>query len=342
MTDLSVRHRTVAVIGDDVALIHSILGRAAGVTVYAPEVSASLEDLHDRGLLTWQRRHPTLDELLAADVVVNRSRAGVPDSRPADVDRGGVTLVGAGPGDPGLLTVAGQRALADADVVVTDRLVPHSTLADRPARIIDVAKIPGGRSTDQAEINRILIAEARAGHRVVRFKGGDGFVLGRGGEELQACAAAGIPVKVIPGVSSAVAAPALAGIPVTHRGLTQGFCVVSGHLPPGHPDVTTDYGALARSGLTIVVLMGVRSLAAIAQRLIDEGMAASTPVATVADGGLPSQRTIRADLATIAPAVAVAGIRPPAVTVIGEVAAFTTDLADPVPAGAADRRPIIS
>ena len=158
----------------------------------------------------------------------------------------------AGPAIAGLVTVAGRDAIAAADVILTDRLVPQAALAwARPdAEIIDVAKVPGGRSTDQDEINRLLIEHAKAGNDVVRFKGGDSFVFGRGGEELVACADAGIEARVIPGVSSAIAVPAVAGIPLTHRGLIQAFTVVSGHVPPGHPDSTVDWAALARAGST--------------------------------------------------------------------------------------------
>ena len=237
---------------------------------------------------------------------------------------GVVTLVSGGPGDAGLVTVAGRDAIAAADVILTDRLVPKAALAwARPdAEIIDVAKVPGGRSTDQHEINRMLIEHAKAGHDVVRFKGGDAFVFGRGGEELVACADAGIEARVIPGVSSATAVPALAGIPLTHRGLVQAFTVVSGHVPPGHPDSTVDWAALARSGSTLVVLMGVRTLPSIAAALVDGGLDPSTPAAVVADGTLPHQRVVRADVATIATAAREAGIGAPAVTVIGDVAAL--------------------
>jgi uroporphyrin-III C-methyltransferase len=209
-------------------------------------------------------------------------------------------------------------------VILTDRLVPRAALAwARPdAEIIDVAKVPGGRSTDQNEINRLLIEYAKAGNDVVRFKGGDSFVFGRGGEELVACADAGIEARVIPGVSSATAVPAVAGIPLTHRGLTQAFTVVSGHVPPGHPDSTVDWAALARAGSTLVVLMGVRTLPSIATALLDGGLDPSTPAAVVADGTLPSQRVVRADVATIATAAHRAGIGAPAVTVIGDVAAL--------------------
>ncbi|MGI9083813.1 MAG: uroporphyrinogen-III C-methyltransferase [Aeromicrobium sp.] len=235
-----------------------------------------------------------------------------------------VTLVGGGPGDPGLVTVAGRDAIAAADVVVTDRLAPQAALAwARPdAEIIDVAKVPGGRSTDQAEIDRLLVEHAKAGRDVVRLKGGDPFVLGRGGEELLACLDAGIEARVVPGVSSALAAPAVAGIPVTHRGLSQAVTVVSGHVPPGHPDSTVDWAALARAGSTIVVLMGVRTLEAITDVLVDGGLDPATPAAVIADGALPSQRVVRSDVAGIARAAHEAGITPPAVTVIGDVASL--------------------
>jgi uroporphyrin-III C-methyltransferase len=243
---------------------------------------------------------------------------------------GVVTLVGGGPGDAGLVTVAGRDAIAAADVILTDRLVPRAALEwARPgAEIIDVAKVPGGRSTEQEEINRLLIEHAKAGNDVVRFKGGDSFVFGRGGEELVACADAGIEARVIPGVSSATAVPAVAGIPLTHRGLTQAFTVVSGHVPPGHPDSTVDWAALARSGSTLVVLMGVRTLPLITAALLDGGLAPSTPAAVVADGALPSQRVIRADVTTIATAAHEAGVGPPAVTVIGDVAALDLPVLD--------------
>ncbi len=223
-----------------------------------------------------------------------------------------------------MITVAGLRAVEQADVVVCDRLAPLAVLdrARPDAEIVDVAKIPRGRTTPQEEINRILIDRAGRGSTVVRLKGGDNFVFGRGGEEWQACLAAGIPVTVIPGVSSAIAAPAAAGIPATHRSLTQGFTVVSGHLPPGAPGSTLDWTALARSGTSIIVMMGMANLASIAEALIAAGMPADTPAATVADGGLPSQRVVRDRLERISSQTAVAGLRAPAVTVIGAVAAF--------------------
>nr|WP_275889435.1 uroporphyrinogen-III C-methyltransferase [Nakamurella flavida] len=234
-------------------------------------------------------------------------------------------MVGGGPGDPGLITVAGAAAVRWADVVVTDRLAPLALLDDlRPGvLVVDVSKVPGGGpTTGQDEINRLLVDHARAGRRVVRLKGGDPFVFGRGAEEWQACAEQGIAVRVIPGVTSAVAVPALAGIPVTHRDANQGFTVVSGHVPPGDPRCRLDYAALARSGTALVVLMGVGTLAAIGRALVDAGMDPSTPAVTVADGGLPAQRSVHGTASTIAGLTAAAGIRPPAITVIGAVAGF--------------------
>ena len=238
---------------------------------------------------------------------------------------GSVILVGGGPGDPGLLTVAGLEAIRGADVIVCDRLAPLSALQHaRPETlIIEVAKIPRGTSTPQQLINEILIEHASAGKAVIRLKGGDPFVFGRGGEEWQACTAAGIPVTVIPGVSSAIAGPALAGVPLTHRELTQGFTVISGHAPPGDPGSTLNWQALATANTTLVIMMGVATLPAITAELIKQGLAADTPAMTVADAAMPSQRSVRGTLADIAPLTGEAGIKPPAITVIGAVAGFT-------------------
>ncbi|MDG4832845.1 Rv2231c family pyridoxal phosphate-dependent protein CobC [Solwaraspora sp. WMMD1047] len=237
---------------------------------------------------------------------------------------GSVTLVGAGPGDEGLITVRGRDRLAAADVVVTDRLVPPGLLAELAprVRIIDVSKVPRGPATSQDRINELLVEHASAGLRVVRLKGGDPYVFGRGMEEAIACAAAGVPVEVVPGVSSAVAVPALAGIPVTHRSRSQGFAVVSAHLPPGDPGSTVDWAALARSGMTIVLLMAVRTLPEVAGALLAAGMDPDTPAASVEHGGTPRQRVLTGPLARIAEVAAEGGLRAPAVTVIGPVAAF--------------------
>ncbi|HYP46973.1 MAG TPA: uroporphyrinogen-III C-methyltransferase [Propionibacteriaceae bacterium] len=242
-----------------------------------------------------------------------------------------MVLVGGGPGDPGLLTVAGLEAIRSADVIVSDRLAPLAALrhARAQAEIVDVGKIPRGEFTPQERINAQLIEYARQGRRVVRLKGGDNFVFGRGGEEWQACAAAGIAVDVIPGVSSAVAAPALAGIPLTHRRLTQGFTVVSGHLAPGDPGSTLDWAALARTNTTLVIMMGVATLGAITDELLGHGLDPATPAATVADAGMPSQRTVRAAVSHIARVTADAGIKAPAITVIGAVAGFEPGRTEP-------------
>ncbi|MEL4359036.1 MULTISPECIES: uroporphyrinogen-III C-methyltransferase [unclassified Luteococcus] len=238
----------------------------------------------------------------------------------APLQPGTVTLVGGGPGDPGLLTVAGLQALRQADVVLVDHLAPQASLAEcsEQCEQVWVGKLPRGEFVPQERINELLVEHARQGKRVVRFKGGDNFVFGRGGEEWQACAQAGIAVRVIPGVTSSVAAPALAGVPVTHRNLVQGFTVVSGHVPPGDERSRLDWEALARTSTTLVVLMGVKYLPEITAELIRCGMPTSTPVAVVANGGRADMRQVRGPLDRI-PDLA-RDIRPPAVTVIGEVA----------------------
>ena len=244
--------------------------------------------------------------------------AGAPDGP------GRVILVGGGPGDPELLTLKGFQALATADVVVVDRLAPLAVLDGlrEGVEVVDVSKIPRGRSTPQEEINAVLVDRARRGLTVVRLKGGDSFVFGRGMEEVLACADAGIATEVVPGVTSAVAAPELAGIPVTHRGLSQGFTVISGHAAPDDPRSTVDWDALARGGTTLVVLMGVETLPSIAAALLAAGRAEDTPLASVMDAGLPTQAVIRTTLGAVADGHAPEGLRPPAVTVIGDVAGF--------------------
>ncbi len=256
----------------------------------------------------------------AVAAVAERQRTPLPGRAREALGR--VVLVGGGPGDPGLLTRRGLQRLHEADVVVVDRLAPLAVLAElaEDVQIIDVSKVPRGPATSQEEINELLIAHALAGRVVVRFKGGDPFVFGRGMEELQACSAAGIAVEVVPGVTSAVSVPALAGIPVTHRGLAQGFTVVSGHLPPDHPESTLDWGALARTRTTLVCLMGVHSMPAIAAELLRQGLPGDTPVAAVADGGLASQRSARGTLAGLAALLTEHHITAPAVVIIGAVA----------------------
>jgi uroporphyrin-III C-methyltransferase/precorrin-2 dehydrogenase/sirohydrochlorin ferrochelatase len=239
----------------------------------------------------------------------------------ADGPAGTVTLIGGGPGEPGLITVLGRRMLAEADVVVVDKLAPRGLLAelDPDVEVIDAGKAPHAHNLTQAQINDLIVSRARAGQRVVRLKGGDPFVFGRGGEEALACAAAGVPVRVIPGVTSAVAVPAFAGIPVTHRGVTQDFAVVSAHLDPSQPGATVDWESLARGPGTLVLLMGVAHLPAISAELIKHGRDAATPVAVICDGTLPSQQVLTSTLGQVAADADRAGLHPPAVVVVGEV-----------------------
>lgn len=237
---------------------------------------------------------------------------------------GGVALVGGGPGDPELITVRGRRMLAQADVVVADRLAPPELLAELSphVEVIDAAKIPYGRAMAQDAINEVLVDRARAGKFVVRLKGGDPFVFARGYEEVIACADAGIPVTVVPGVTSAIAVPALAGVPVTHRGVTHEFVVVSGHVAPDHPESLVNWNALAQMSGTIVLLMAVERIEQFAKVLLDGGRPAETPVLVVQHGTTAAQRTLRATLGDAAERIREDGVRPPAIIVIGPVAAF--------------------
>nr|WP_036372879.1 uroporphyrinogen-III C-methyltransferase [Micromonospora sp. ATCC 39149] len=239
----------------------------------------------------------------------------------ADRAAGRVALVGAGPGDPELITVKGWRLLTEADVVVADRLVPGLLLDElRPdVELVDASKIPYGPSRAQEEINRILVDRALAGAFVVRLKGGDPYVFGRGGEELLACAAAGVPVTVVPGVTSSIAAPAAAGVPVTHRAVAHEFTVVSGHVAPDSPASLVRWDALAGLRGTLVILMGLKNLAAITETLTAYGRPADTPVAVVQEGTTGDQRSLRSTLGAVAADVVAAGLRPPAVVVIGDV-----------------------
>ena len=247
-------------------------------------------------------------------------------SSASDVVPGGVALVGGGPGDPELITVRGRRLLAHADVVVADRLAPPQLLAELPphVEVIDAAKIPYGRAMAQEAINDVLIDRARAGKFVVRLKGGDPFVFARGYEEVLACTEAGIPVTVVPGITSAIAVPALAGVPVTHRAVNHEFVVVSGHISPGDPESLIDWDALARLSGTLVLLMAVERIELFADVLIKGGRPAQTPVLVVQHGTTSAQRTLRGTLADVAERVRAEGIRPPAIIVIGAVAAFET------------------
>ena len=269
------------------------------------------------------RRAAALRDRLVESVETEGRSAGKEEERPGTGQpaAGRVSIVGGGPGDPGLITVTGLRRLREADVVVADRLAPLELLEEVPpgAHVIDGAKVPGGPAMRQDHINQALVEHARAGRAVVRLKGGDPFVFGRGREEVEACLTAGVPVEVVPGVTSAISVPAAAGIPVTHRGLSQGFCVLAGHVRPGDPRSSVGWAALARSGMTLVLLMAIDHLAAITEALLAGGLGAETPCAVVSDGWTPRQRVVTTPLRHLAAAVRGAGIANPAVIVIGDV-----------------------
>ncbi|MDT9697704.1 uroporphyrinogen-III C-methyltransferase [Streptomyces sp. P17] len=233
----------------------------------------------------------------------------------------GVALVGGGPGDPDLITVRGRRLLAEADVVITDHLGPRDLLAELPAsvEVIDAAKLPYGRFMAQEAINNALIEHAKQGKSVVRLKGGDPFVYGRGMEEVQALAEAGVPCTVVPGISSSISVPGAAGIPVTHRGVAHEFTVVSGHIAPDDERSLVDWPSLAKLTGTLVILMGVGTIGKVAETLIAHGKSPDTPVALVQEGTTAAQRRVDATLATAAEAVTAQEVKPPAVIVIGEV-----------------------
>lgn len=241
-----------------------------------------------------------------------------------DAVPGGVALVGAGPGDPELITIRGRRLLAQADVVVADRLAPPQLLGELPphVEVIDAAKIPYGRAMAQDAINALLIERARAGKFVVRLKGGDPFVFARGYEEVLACTEAGVPVTVVPGVTSAIAVPALAGVPVTHRAVNHEFVVVSGHVAPDHPESLVNWNALAAMRGTIVLLMAVERIEQFCEVLRKGGRPAETPVLVVQHGTTSAEYLLRATLADAPEKIRAEGIRPPAIIVIGPVAAF--------------------
>lgn len=280
-------------------------GRTEGVTVAVltgrdPRRSAAVRDAIVEGLR---------DGSLAAPQ--HRGRAA------------GVALVGGGPGDPDLITVRGRRLLAEADVVIADRLGPRDLLDELPphVEVIDAAKIPYGRAMAQEAINAALIEHAKAGKAVVRLKGGDPYVFGRGMEEAQALAEAGVACTVVPGISSSISVPAAAGIPVTHRGVAHEFTVVSGHVAPDDPRSLVDWAALARLRGTLVLLMAVERIGPIAAALVEHGRGGDTPVAVIQEGTTAAQRRVDATLATVGERVVAEGIRPPAVIVVGEVVA---------------------
>ena len=259
------------------------------------------------------------------DAVGTVDRSALEGQEPAAAGQrapGRVSIVGGGPGDPGLITVTGLRRLREADVVVADRLAPQALLEQLApgVQVVDAAKVPGGPAMRQDHSNQALVEHARAGRAVVRLKGGDPFVFGRGREEVEACLTAGVPVEVVPGVTSAISVPAAAGIPVTHREVSQGFCVLAGHVRPGDSRSSVDWVALARSGMTLVLLMAIDHLAEIADTLISAGLGGGTPGAVVSDGWSRQQRVVTAPLRDLAGAVRTAGVTNPAVVVIGDVA----------------------
>ncbi|MGW2300326.1 uroporphyrinogen-III C-methyltransferase [Streptomyces sp. NPDC001809] len=306
------RSRTWCVRSDDAEAATAwtpATGRSEGVTVavltgHDPRRSATVRDAIVEGLR---------DGSIAAP----QHRARTPF----------VALVGGGPGDPDLITVRGRRLLTEADVVIADRLGPRDLLDELPphVEVIDAAKIPYGRFMAQEAINNALIEHAKAGRSVVRLKGGDPFVFGRGMEEAQALAAEGIACTVVPGISSSISVPGAAGIPVTHRGVAHEFTVVSGHVAPEDPRSLVDWASLAKLTGTLVILMGVDKIGKIAEALIAHGKAPETPLALVQEGTTAAQRRVDATLATVAETVRTQEVRPPAVIVIGDVVAEGPD-----------------
>jgi len=258
--------------------------------------------------------------------LVEALQAGVVDDAAGPV-LPGVALVGGGPGDPELITVRGRRLLARADVVVADRLGPRDLLDDLAphVEVVDASKIPYGRAMAQQKINELLVEHAKAGRFVVRLKGGDPFVYGRGYEEVQACTAAGVPVTVVPGITSAFAAPAVAGVPVSHRGVAHEIVVVSGHVAPDDPRSLTDWAALGRMRGTVVLMMAVERIALFADALVTHGRPADTPVAVIQDGTTRIQRSLRTTLRDVAADIREQEISPPAIVVVGPVAGLSPD-----------------
>jgi uroporphyrin-III C-methyltransferase / precorrin-2 dehydrogenase / sirohydrochlorin ferrochelatase len=264
------------------------------------------------------------------DAILDAVRSGALSARHGRHHPAGVAIIGGGPGDPGLITVRGRQLLAEADVVLTDRLAPRSLLDELrdDVEIIDAGKIPYGRAMAQEHINAALVSHAQAGRFVARLKGGDPFVFGRGAEEVMACLRAGVPVTVVPGVTSAVGVPASAWVPVTHRGVVQEFHVVSVHVAPGDERSTVNWELLGGSSGTLVLLMAVERIGAVADELLRYGRSPDTPVSVIADGTLPTQRTINSTLERVASRIAEEGIRPPAIVVVGNVVSVAAEITE--------------
>jgi uroporphyrin-III C-methyltransferase/precorrin-2 dehydrogenase/sirohydrochlorin ferrochelatase len=311
-----------AAVGDAAEARHTFCVRADSAleaTAWTPSVGhhggITVAVMSDGGAHRNPRRTSALRDAIVAGLQDGQLDAHVPERI------AGVVLVGGGPGDPDLITVAGRKALMDADVVVADRLAPRELLGmlRDDVELIDVAKLPRGRSATQEYINAVIVEKALEGKSVARYKGGDNFVFGRGFEEIIACREAGVPVRVIPGLTSPVSVPGLAGIPVTHRGVTHEFTVISGHIPPGHPDSLVNWAAVAQMRGTVVLMMAVENAAAIAASLVAGGRDASTPVAVVCDGSMPTERTVFSTLGSLEADLVAEGVKPPAIIVIGEV-----------------------
>lgn len=260
------------------------------------------------------------------DALLEALQSGVV-SEHAEPPSPGVALVGGGPGALDLITVRGRRLLGKADIVLTDHLAPRELLDELGphVEVIDASKIPYGRAANQEVINQTLIDQAKAGKFVVRLKGGDPYVFGRGFEELLACAEEGVPVTVVPGVTSAFAAPAAGDVPVTHRGVAHEVVVVSGHVAPGDPKSLVDWPSLAKLRGTLVLMMAVQRIDQFAAVLLEHGRPADTPVAVIQEGTTTGQRALRGTLSSVAELVRTAEVKPPAVVVIGPVAGLAPD-----------------
>ncbi|MEV4868215.1 uroporphyrinogen-III C-methyltransferase [Streptomyces syringium] len=345
-TELDLAGRRVVVFGGEPEVLRHLarLDRTgAEITVVAPAVCPAIGAMAQAGRIRWHERSWRPEDLddtwfavactrdhnediarAAEQKRVFCTRAdteAAADVRP-DHPGPGVALIGAGPGDPDLITVRGRDLLGAADVVLIDRLAPLELLAGlRPGvEIIDAAKLPYSRTMAQEHINEVMVDRALTGRFVVRLKGGDPYLFGCGFEEVSACAKAGVPVTVVPGVSSALAAPALAGIPVTHRGVAQQVTIVSGHVPPDHADGLVDWSTLGRLKGTLVILMGVTHVAKSTELLMRAGRDAATPVLVVQDAATRFQRVLRSTLADLAQDCAAHRVAPPAVFVIGPTA----------------------
>jgi uroporphyrin-III C-methyltransferase/precorrin-2 dehydrogenase/sirohydrochlorin ferrochelatase len=304
------RHRVWCVRSDDADQATAwtpATGHSEGVTVAVLTTDARGRDPRHTAAI----RDAVVEGLRDGTLVAPHHRTRTP----------GVALVGGGPGDPDLITVRGRRLLAEADVVITDHLGPRDLLAELSpnVEVIDAAKLPYGRFMAQEAINDALIEYAKQGKSVVRLKGGDPFVYGRGMEEVQALAEAGIPCTVVPGISSSISVPGAAGIPVTHRGVAHEFTVVSGHIAPDDERSLVDWPSLAKLTGTLVILMGVGTIGKVAETLIAHGKSPDAPVALIQEGTTAGQRRVDATLATVGETVRTEDVKPPAVIVIGEV-----------------------